>query len=121
MRSPRWYDWVVGAGIWTLMSFGVAVGFDASGAPDEAVVSIFLGLSLGGLAAARIWWLRRAPALPAPEPREGITTGEMTAERLAEMEARIYELEERLELAERLLARAEQRPVLRAMPEETPR
>jgi hypothetical protein len=55
---------------------------------------------------------RRAPAQPV-----GLTSGEMTAQRLEEMEqrlgelegaqARVAELEERLDFAERLLARAD--------------
>jgi hypothetical protein len=49
-----------------------------------------------------------------PEPKEGLTTGEMTAERVAALEERIAELEgerssleERLEFAERLLIRGQ--------------
>jgi len=118
MRKPRWYDWVGGAGIWTLLSFGVAVSFDSAGAPDEMVVSAFLTLTLGGLVAARVWWLRRPETGGQEEKRDGLTTGEMTAQRLAEMEARIYELEERLELTERLLG--ETRSPLRLDHADTP-
>jgi len=76
-------------------------------------------LFLGGIA-LRIR-MRRGPLFdPARPVAEGLTTGEMTAQRLADMEARIYELEERLELAERLLAEARERPRLERVREDTP-
>ena len=37
-------------------------------------------------------------------PKTGLSTGEMAAERVAGMESRVAELEERLDFAERLLA-----------------
>jgi hypothetical protein len=40
-----------------------------------------------------------------PDPRTGLTTGEMAAERIAQLEERVMELEERLDFAERLLAK----------------
>jgi len=38
-------------------------------------------------------------------PDSGITTGEMAAERVAQLEARVVELEERLDFAERMLSK----------------
>jgi len=38
------------------------------------------------------------------DPKTGLTTGEMTAERVAHLEARLGELEERLDFAERLIS-----------------
>ena len=64
--------------------------------------------------------VRPADADETTVPRVGLSTGEMTAQRLADMEARIYEPEERLELAERLLARAGERPAFPVHREETP-
>jgi len=68
-----------------------------------------------GLAVAR-----RIASKGAPDPATGITTGEMTAERMAALEERINELEternsleERLDFAERMLSQgqSEQRVV----------
>jgi hypothetical protein len=39
-----------------------------------------------------------------PDPKTGLTTGEMTAERVAHLEARLAELEERLDFAERVIS-----------------
>jgi hypothetical protein len=71
------------------------------------MIPILTGLSLLVLA------VRRSIALGSKE-RRGLTTGEMAAERIAELEqrleelesaqARVAELEERLDFAERLLA-----------------
>lgn len=70
-----------------------------------------------GLALARRIGSRGAPD---PDPATGITTGEMTAERMAALEDRINELEaerhsleERLDFAERMLSQSqsEQRAV----------
>lgn len=70
--------------------------------------------------------IRRRLALRKLEPK-GLTTGEMTAERIAELEERIAELEagqtrmaeleERLDFAERLLAQA---PAERLLPRGDP-
>jgi len=59
---------------------------------------------------------RRLSGQKGPPPSTGLSTGEMTAERVAELEqrlgeleevqARVTQLEERLEFAERLLARS---------------
>ncbi|MEO8451968.1 MAG: hypothetical protein ABI647_19410 [Gemmatimonadota bacterium] len=56
------------------------------------------------------------------DPKSGLTTGEMAAERLADMESRLIELdgiaahvaelEQRLEFAERLLTQHEAKPAL---------
>ncbi len=121
MRRLRWYDWLGGLALWTGATFAATVLLMEAGVADEAALSFFFGSWAVGVVGARVWWLRRAPQdLEAPPRRDGLTTGEMTAQRLAEMEARIYELEERLELAERLLARAEGRPALPLAHEDTP-
>jgi hypothetical protein len=60
---------------------------------------------------------RIAGKAPDTEPKTGLTTGEMTAERIAQLEERLVELEaaytesqERLEFAERLLGRSSSEP-----------
>ena len=88
------------------------------GGGEEALVggSIILAGSLVVLAIRRSLLLRR-------QRRTGVTTGEMAAERIAELEQRVgdleaahgrlAELEERLDFTERLLARsAVERPEL---------
>jgi hypothetical protein len=122
MRKLRWYDWVGGLALWSGATFAAAVHLESSGMPDELALTFPLVIWGVGVVGARVWWLRRAPedtgaALPR---REGLTTGEMTAQRLADMEARIYELEERLELSERLLMEATLQPRLPRVREETP-
>ncbi len=79
-----------------------------SGGPPE-LFPVITGLSL------LVLGVRRAIALRTME-RHGLSTGEMTAERIAELEqrmaelesaqTRIMELEERLDFTERLLAQA---------------
>ncbi len=87
---------------------GIVMGIvGETGGRDEAVMAIG-GASLLLLALRRSWALRRRGLAP------GITSGEMAAMRFEEMEhrlaeleasqARVAELEERLEFAERLLA-----------------
>lgn len=109
MRRLTIWDWLGGTAVWSAVSFGVAVMLDSARAPEEVTVMVGMGVFLGGLVGARIWALRRPVEEPGTPVRNGLTTGEMTAQRLAEMEARVYELEERLELAERLLAAGGQR------------
>ena len=88
----------------------IVLGFTATfNRPDEALF-FFSGTAVSSLVLLSI---RRRLALRKGETR-GLTTGEMAAERLAEMEeriaeleagqARMAELEERLDFAERLLA-----------------
>jgi hypothetical protein len=121
MRRLLWYDWVGGLALWSGATFAATVLLESSGVPDEVAVTFFFVSWAAGVVAARLWWLRRAPQDPEPPPRrDGLTTGEMTAQRLAEMEARIYELEERLELAERLLVRVGERPALPGVHADSP-
>ena len=94
----------------------IVLGFTATfNRPDEALF-FFSGTAVSSLVLLSI---RRRLALR----KAGLTTGEMAAERLAEMEeriaeleagqARMAELEERLDFAERLLAQpAAERRVL---------
>jgi hypothetical protein len=121
MRKLRWYDWLGGLALWTGATFAATVLLMEAGVDDEPALAFFFASWAVGVVGARVWWLRRAPQdLEAPSRRDGLTTGEMTAQRLAEMEARIYELEERLELAERLLVRAGERPALPGVHADSP-
>lgn len=114
MARPTGWDLLGGMIFWGFAS-GAAASFLHlwANVPEEVATASGFGLFFFGLVVARVWWLRRGgtPLLGG----EGLTTGEMTAERLHLMEARlqeleaaqerVFELEERLELAERLLAR----------------
>ena len=57
--------------------------------------AVFVALLLGpiGQAAARRLSAKKAP------PGDGLSTGEMTAERMGQLESRVQELEERLDFA----------------------
>ena len=94
---------------------GALMGFvGVSGGPEE-LYPVLTGLSL------LVLGVRRSIALRMAE-RRGLSTGEMTAERIAELEqrmaelesaqTRVAELEERLDFAERLLARPSDQRVL---------
>ncbi|HET9275792.1 MAG TPA: hypothetical protein VFN96_06975 [Gemmatimonadales bacterium] len=114
MTEPGRRDWsgrilgllAVGAVAWFYFARRAVPG--SSDASWAAPLAIYLAGVAGVLLYRR---LRRDPG------RAGITTGEMNAERLAEVEsrldqleavqARVAELEERLDFAERLLARGE--------------
>lgn len=106
-----WYGHILG-----LLAVG-AVGwfFDATNAfPGNSDASWAAPLAVYLVGAAGLHLVRRLRRDPG---RAGITTGEMNAERLAEMESRldqleavqgrVAELEERLDFAERLLSRGE--------------
>lgn len=79
---------------------------EAAGSDEEMVLAMVFGTS------AVVFAIRRQRALR-QMTREGFSTGEMTAERLAELEARVAELEmaqdrvalleERMDFSERLL------------------
>jgi hypothetical protein len=98
------FDLVVQVGVTCML----LVWVDMAHGPDE-MIPVILGSSLIVLA------VRRAIALRSGA-RAGLTTGEMEAERIAELEQRVAELEatqahvadlaERLDFAERLLAQA---------------
>lgn len=105
-------DLAIHAGI----TFAVMVMLGSMTSPDEEVgLSIGFAISLGVLAWRRQRALRNAPP---------VTTGEAQAERLmmledrlAELEAqqgRVLELEERVDFAERMLARQRELPGLGA-------
>lgn len=91
-----------------LMAAGVAETFRGPG-QDPVIIMVFAGSLL-----AFAWRRQRGLAKLARTP-EGLTTGQMAAARLEELEqrvadlevaeARVLELEERLDFTERLLAR----------------
>ncbi len=123
MRKPTGGDWLGATVGWGMLSGFVGV-FLSEGlhAPEEVAVMTGLTMFFGGVAAMRIWWLRRADqSAGADQGRDGLTTGEMTAQRLELMEQRIYELEERLELSERMLLQAQSRERLPVGVPEEPR
>lgn len=118
MREPRWYDWFGATVVWGMVTTFTGVFLsEGLGAPEEVGVMTFLTLFVGGITAARVWWLRR----PVGE-LEGLTTGEVHVARLEELEARvaelesvhprIAELEDRLDFSERLLAARGDRPAV---------
>ncbi len=102
-----------------LIHVGVTIAFMGFvGVTDgpEGLYPVTIGVSFIALGVRRHYALRNRPA-------RGLTTGEMTAERIADLEARVgeleaaqgrmLELEERVDFAERLLSQssAEQRAV----------
>lgn len=97
------FDLLIHVGVTCMLLAFVGV----SDGPEE-LFPVITGLSLIVLG------FRRSYALKHGEGHPGLTTGEMAAERLAEVEerlaelesvhARVAELEERLDFAERLLA-----------------
>jgi hypothetical protein len=46
------------------------------------------------------------------DAKSGLSTGEMAAERIAQLEHRIEEMEERLDFAERMLAQSSEPPAI---------
>lgn len=110
MARARWYDWLGAFAAWSMACFigGVFLS-EGMGAPEEFVVTTFMLTWVGGVVAARVWWLRRPGGAPV-----GLTTGEAQLARLEEVEMRlaemevlqerVAELEERLDFSERLLA-----------------
>lgn len=46
------------------------------------------------------------------DPKTGLSTGEMAAERVSQLEDRLHEIEERLDFAERMIAQGGERPAL---------
>ena len=121
MRKPTPLDWIGAVALWAGASSVLAI-FLHDGMSVGEPPALLAGFSafFGGVALARWRWLRRPVEDTDGVARVGLSTGEMTAQRLAEMEARIYELEERLELTERLLMEARERPRLPLVREETP-
>jgi hypothetical protein len=97
------FDLLVHVSLTIMVMFFVAM----SGGPEE-MFPVITGVSLLVLA------IRRRIALKSGGATAGLTTGEMAAERIAELEERVAELEaaqqevaelaERLDFAERLLA-----------------
>ncbi len=108
-------------GVDLLIHVGVTaavIGFVAGTGGPEELLPVIIGVSLIVLG------IRRNLAIRGVE-RRGLTTDEMAAERLAELElrmeeleaaqTRVAELEERLDFTERLLAKAA--PESRALPD----
>ena len=118
MKDRLGLDWpaiVVHAFVTILAAVAMAEAVGSAGNRDDVVIPLTLA------AGTVIFEWRRRRALAA-HPPEGLTTGEVQAERLEEVEARlagvellharVAELEERLDFSERLLARPEGRPLL---------
>ena len=102
------FDLVIHVGVTCMFIFFVAM----SGGPEE-LLPVITGISMLVLAVRRRFALKAGGAA-------GLTTGEMAAERIAELEARVAELEaaqadvaelaERLDFAERLLSKGTRDP-----------
>lgn len=118
MRRPTLLDWGVGLVAWAFVSggFGAFLHMGLT-LPEELATVLGFGTFFGGVALARFRFLRRGdPAQP------GLTTGEVQLVRIDELEqrvaelesvqGRVAELEERLDFAERLLARQADHQVL---------
>jgi hypothetical protein len=98
-----WFD--VGIHAFVTLCLAIALG-ESSGSKDDIVIPLVLGSSAVVFAIRRKFALRRLPPV--------ITTGEVEAARLDEveqrmaevdlLEARLAELENRVEFSERLLA-----------------
>jgi hypothetical protein len=118
MRKPTTWDWLGATVGWGMLSIFTGVFLsEGIGAPEEVGVMTCLTMFVGGLTAARIWWLRRTESAA-----DELTTGELQLDRIEELEARvaelesvhprIAELEDRLDFSERLLAsRSERHPM----------
>lgn len=115
MRKPTVWDWLGAAVGWFAVTVFIGVMLsEGIGFDEEVGVGTFFTLFFGGVAAARIWWLRRPE-----DPKVGLTTGEAQLARLEELELRMAEMEsahqrlaeveDRLDFSERLLARAADR------------
>lgn len=99
------FDLLIHVGVTFMVAFFVGM----SNGPEE-LFPVITGISLLALAVRRRFALKSGSAA-------GLTTGEMAAERIAELEERVAELEsaqqevaelaERLDFAERLLARGD--------------
>ena len=103
------FDLLVHVGLTVMVMFFIAM----SGGPEE-LFPVITGASLLVLA------IRRRIALKGGGAAAGLTTGEMAAERIAELEERVAQLEsaqqevaelaERVDFAERLLAQKSRDP-----------
>ena len=110
MRNWRWYDWIIVTALWTTLSIvvGVVLG---EGVAEEVGVLVGFGLGVG---APGYLYVRRLIRLARGEIAPGLSTGQMEAERIADLEQRVAELEglatrmmeveERMDFTERLLA-----------------
>jgi len=118
MKDRLGLDWpaiVVHAVVTILAAAAMAEAVGSAGNRDDVVAPLTLA------AGTLLFEWRRRRALAATPP-VGLTTGEVQAERLDEVEARlaevellharVAELEERLDFSERLLARADGRQLV---------
>lgn len=110
-----WFDLAVHIGITAMVM--IIVDSASHGPGSEGALAAVVGLSMGLLAWRRSRALRSRPAE---------TTGEVQAERMAavedrladleQMQARVLELEERLDFTERLLVRQKEQEAARLAP-----
>lgn len=110
-----WFDLAVHIGITAMVM--IIVDTASHGPGSEGALAAVVGLSMGLLA-----W-RRSRALKSRPPE---STGEVQAERMAviedrladleQMQARVLELEERLDFTERLLVRQQEQASARLAP-----
>lgn len=115
MRKPTVLDWIGATAFWGMAS-AVLGTFLHMGLLMPEEVGVIAGFStfFTGIAAARLWVLRRPELAGTRGDGEGLTTGEAQLARLEELELRVAELdavhqrlaelEERLDFSERLLA-----------------
>lgn len=104
-------DWVE-AGIHVFVTVCAGIVLSEAGGPsneDMTLAMVFAGSAI-------VFGFRRRRAIRRGEQLEGLTSGEMAAERIADLEARVAdleaaqgrlaELEERMDFSERLLTRS---------------
>ena len=102
----HWLDDATGAVFTAMAVFGSMLLLDAMGAKNDMAIALPLAVAgvIGWARWAYVRWSRPAEPLPA------LTSGEMDAvrgrlEEVDLLQARLAELEERVEFSERLLAR----------------
>lgn len=118
MHNWRWYDWIVVTVAWGFLSILAGV-FLAETVAEEVGAVVGFGLGFGGPA---VLYARRLLRLARGEGEPGLTTGQMQAERITELEQRIteleslssrlFDLEERVDFSERILATRPEAPRL---------
>ena len=107
-----WLDVLIHGGVTVMLA--IAGGTAVSGAGEGVVVASVFATSLAVLGVRRWWAKRHAPALPMDD--DALARIEQLEARVADLEAgqvRMLELEERVDFAERLLARTEAQPQIK--------